>query len=96
MRAGRASRRRCPSSPSASAGRWLGEVDLAWPEHRLIVEYEGPHHFDELQIVKDDRRYASFVAAGWRVIRLGSAEIRDMVAVVARIAAALGHPLAAG
>lgn len=78
-----------------AGGRWLGEVDLAWPEHRLIVEYEGPHHFDELQIVKDDRRYASFVAAGWRVIRLSSADIRDMAAVVARIAVALDHPLAA-
>jgi hypothetical protein len=85
-----------PQFAVRAAGRWLGEVDLAWPEHRLIVEYEGAYHFDELQIVKDDRRYERFVAAGWRVIRLSAADLRDMAAIVARIASALGHPLAAG
>lgn len=79
-----------------AGGRWLGQVDLAWPEHRLIVEYEGPHHFEDLQIVKDDLRYERFVAAGWRVIRLGAADLRDMAAVVARIAAALGVPVLVG
>jgi hypothetical protein len=77
-------------------GRWIGDADLAWPEHRLIVEYEGPHHFEELQIRRDDRRYEQFVAAGWRVIRLSSADIRDMAEVVARIAAALGIPMLTG
>jgi hypothetical protein len=67
----------------------LGRVDLAWPEARLIVEYEGAYHFDELQIRKDDRRYERLVAAGWRVIRLSSADLRDLVDVVARIRAAL-------
>lgn len=85
-----------PQFTVRAAGRWLGEVDLAWPEHRLIVEYEGPHHFDELQIVRDDRRYAQFVAAGWRVIRLSVIDLHDMDAVIARIAAALGQPVAAG
>jgi hypothetical protein len=70
-------------------GLFLGQVDLAWPEARLIVEYEGAHHFDELQIVKDDGRYARLVAAGWRVIRLSSVDLRDLDAVVARIRAAL-------
>jgi Protein of unknown function (DUF559) len=84
-----------PQFVVTAAGRWLGQVDLAWPEHRVIVEYEGPHHFDELQIRKDDRRYARFVAAGWRVIRLSAIDLRDMDAVIARIAAALGQPIAA-
>jgi hypothetical protein len=85
-----------PQFEVTAAGRWLGQVDLAWPEHRLIVEYEGPHHFDELQIRKDDHRYGRFVAAGWRVIRLSAIDLRDMAAVVARIAAALGVPMLAG
>jgi Protein of unknown function (DUF559) len=75
---------------------FLGQVDLAWPEARLIVEYEGAHHFDDVQIRKDDRRYARLVAAGWRVIRLSSADLRDLDAVVARIRALLGVPLVAG
>jgi hypothetical protein len=70
-------------------GEFLGAVDLAWPEARLIVEYEGAYHFDELQIVKDDDRYARLVAAGWRVVRLSAPDLRDMDAVVRRIRDAL-------
>lgn len=70
-------------------GVFLGAVDLAWPGARLIVEYEGEYHFDELQIVKDDARYERFVAAGWRVIRLSSIDLRELGAVVARIRQAL-------
>jgi hypothetical protein len=70
-------------------GEFLGRVDLAWPEYRLIVEYEGAYHFDGLQIRQDDRRYERLVAAGWRVIRLSAIDLRDMTAVVDRIARAL-------
>lgn len=77
-------------------GEFLGRVDLAWPEARLIVEYEGSHHFDELQIRRDDRRYERLVAAGWRVIRLSAVDLRDMAAVVERIARALAQPRVAG
>ena len=73
-----------------AAGEFLGRVDLAWPEHRLIVEYEGAHHFDDLQIRRDDRRYERLVAAGWRVIRLSAPDLRDMDGVVRRIRQALG------
>jgi hypothetical protein len=77
-------------------GEFLGRVDLAWPEARLIVEYEGAYHFDDLQIVRDDRRYQALIVAGWRVIRLSAADLRDMDAVVVRIASALAQPLFAG
>jgi len=72
---------------------FLGKVDLAWPEQRLIVEYEGAYHFEGLQIARDDQRYERLIAAGWRVIRLSAADLRDMDAVVARIARELGTPL---
>ena len=77
-------------------GQFLGRVDLAWPEARLIVEYEGAHHFEETQIRRDDRRYERLVAAGWRVIRLSSADLQNLADVVSRIARALGSPLLAG
>jgi hypothetical protein len=69
--------------------RWLAQVDLAWPEARLVVEYEGAYHFKENQIVKDDGRYARLEAAGWTVIRLLAADLRDLDGVVVRIKAAL-------
>jgi hypothetical protein len=70
-------------------GEFLGKVDLAWPEVKLIVEYEGPHHFDVLKAAEDDARYAALRAAGWRVIRLANADLRDLDAVVLRIKTAL-------
>jgi len=77
------------------SGQFLGKVDLAWPEYRLIVEYEGPHHFDEDKQREDELRYARLIRAGWRVIRLANADLRDMAGIVARIAAALGQRVAA-
>ena len=70
-------------------GAFLGRVDLAWPEARLIVEYEGAYHFDDTQIPLDDARLARLAAAGWRVIRLAAHDLRDLDAVVRRIAEAL-------
>jgi uncharacterized protein DUF559 len=69
----------------------LAQVDLAWPEAKVVVEYEGAYHFDELQIVKDDGRYARLVAAGWRVIRLSSVDLRDLDGAILRIRAALAE-----
>ena len=77
-------------------GTWVGRVDLAWPECRVIVEYEGEHHFDGLQIVRDDARLSRLTAAGWTVIRLAAADLRVMDDVVRRIAEALGVVPAAG
>lgn len=82
-----------PQFVVVDAGDVLGRVDLAWPEHRLIVEYEGAYHFDDLQIRRDDRRYERLVAAGWRVIRLSAADLRDLRDVVERIGRALGQVL---
>ena len=77
-------------------GAWLARVDLAWPEQRLIVEYDGEYHFDGLQIAKDDLRLGALVAAGWHVIRLSAADLRHMDDVVRRIAAALRTQPAVG
>jgi very-short-patch-repair endonuclease len=82
-----------PQYVVVEGGEFLGKVDLAWPRERVIVEYEGPHHFEGIQISKDDERYRRLEAAGWRVIRLSAADLRDMEAVVARIARALGGTL---
>lgn len=70
---------------------WVADVDLAWPEAKLIVEYEGEYHFDGVQIDKDDERYRRLIAAGWRVIRLSTYDLRNMNAVVARIRDALAE-----
>ena len=70
-------------------GVFVARTDLAVPAARLAVEYEGAYHFDGTQIVRDDARIARLAAAGWRVIRLGAADLRDLDGVVARVRAAL-------
>jgi hypothetical protein len=72
---------------------WCGDrpvhVDLGFPEARLAIEYEGDYHFTDDRIVRDDARYARLRAAGWTVIRLAAADLRDLDSVVARVRAAL-------
>lgn len=80
-----------PQYEIVSDGR-RARVDLAWPEARLIVEYDGEYHFDGLQIARDDVRLSWLAAAGWRIIRLSAADLRDIDGVVGRIAAELRSP----
>jgi len=70
-------------------GEFLGRVDFAWPEAKLVVEYEGAHHLDPEQIAADDVRYARLAAAGWRVIRLTTADLHDLDSAVRRVRDAL-------
>jgi len=78
-----------PQFAVVEGGVVLGRVDLAWPEQRVIVEYEGAYHFDGLQIHKDDARIGRLVAAGWHVIRVAAHDLRDLESLVRRIAEAL-------
>jgi very-short-patch-repair endonuclease len=78
-----------PQHEVRCAGEFVARVDLAFPEALIAVEYEGAHHFEDGQIVRDEARYARLRAAGWTVIRLSSADLRDLDGVVARIRAAL-------
>ena len=71
------------------AGRFVGFVDLAFPEARLAIEYDGAYHFEKNQIVLDDDRIRRLEDAGWRVIRLTSIDLRDLDGVVRRILEAL-------
>ncbi|MGY1822213.1 DUF559 domain-containing protein [Geodermatophilus sp. SYSU D00079] len=78
-----------PQYEVRSSGAFLARVDLAFPEARLAVEYEGAHHFADGQIVRDDARIHRLEAAGWGVIRLSAADLRDLDSVVVRVLAAL-------
>lgn len=54
---------------------WL---DLAYPRHRLGVEYDGGQHFATPEAARADaRRHTRLVAAGWRVLRYTAADLRD-------------------
>ena len=50
-------------------GRWIGRVDFAWPEAKVIVECDGfEFHSGRDSFEKDRRRWSELTRAGWRVI----------------------------
>jgi very-short-patch-repair endonuclease len=56
--------------------RFVARVDLAWPEQRVAVEYDGLWHGTPAQFHRDRRRLNALVAAGWTVIHVTSAQLR--------------------
>jgi len=51
-------------------GRFVGRVDLAYAEQRIVIEYEGDHHrTDAEQWGRDLRRYREMERVGWAVVR---------------------------
>jgi hypothetical protein len=63
--------------------------DLYWPQHRLIVEVDSVEwHDDPLARADDAQRQAELEAAGERVLRVTSADMRNPRLVLARLQAA--------
>ncbi len=69
------------------------EVDLLWPERKLVVEFDGfAYHSDRQAFEQDRLRDQRLVAAGYRVIRITARQLdHTPEAVIARLAAALVH-----
>ncbi|MEN4396814.1 endonuclease domain-containing protein [Mycolicibacterium senegalense] len=53
-------------------GALIGEADMAWPELKIALEYEGRHHTDPDQFRKDIARIDEMTDMGWIVIRVTS------------------------
>ena len=73
-----------------AAGAFLGRADLAWPAHRVLVEFDGDIHRERRVFVNDLRRQNALVAEGWVILRFTSADVLGRPAeVVAEIRRAL-------
>lgn len=76
---------------TGDAGSWIGRVDFAYPEARLVVELDGRrHHTGMLDREADRARDNRLVAAGWRVVRFTWS---DITAHADRVVALLGRLL---
>jgi hypothetical protein len=74
-----------------ASGVFLGRADLAWPERKVLVEFDGDVHRDRGVFVNDLRRQNRLVAEGWIVLRFSSADVMGHPEkVIAAIRAALG------
>lgn len=73
------------------SGAPIGFTEIAFPEWRTLVEYEGDHHrVDRAQWDRDIEKHAACVAAGWDVVRLTARHVRPSPEpAIARIRAAL-------
>jgi hypothetical protein len=67
---------------------WL---DLAYPEQRIGIEYEGADHTRPERVLRDAGRYTWLVDEGWRMYRFTKYEVyREPDDIFATIARALG------
>lgn len=58
--------------------------DLAWPEFRVAVEYDGQWHSDADRMHLDRRRLNQLVAAGWLVLHVTGRRLRKEFPVLVR------------
>lgn len=71
------------------AGRWVATVDLAFPYHRLAVEYDGVWHGTPLQVGSDRERLNRLHAAGWEIVFVTREHLRDPHRMIWTVRAAL-------
>ena len=78
--------------PIAREAVWL---DLAYPEHRVGIEYDGGEHLSPERVLSDIRRGTRLVDQGWRIYRYTKREIftkRELI--VSEVRRALTQPSA--
>ncbi|SDQ16048.1 Protein of unknown function [Quadrisphaera sp. DSM 44207] len=72
-------------------GRFVARVDLAVPELQVAVEYDGAWHALREQLERDRRRSNALQAAGWTVVHVTAAMLKDPRAVVEAVRAAIAR-----
>ncbi|MFC0509209.1 hypothetical protein [Micromonospora costi] len=87
--------RPCTQFVVAEAGRFVARLDLAWPEFKVAVEYDGLWHDDPDQFHRDRRRLNRLLGEEWIVLHLTARRFReDFEGFVREVRAALrarGH-----
>jgi hypothetical protein len=69
------------------SGRVFARLDLAYPEHKVAIEFDGAWHWNRRR--DDDRRRDRLRALGWDVLVFSAEDLKAPEAVVSRVAAAL-------
>lgn len=76
-------------------------LDMAYPELRIAIEYDGNYHrFDGNQVLQDDKRREALEELGWIYIKVTVLDLRDEASeealaqrVASRMEAVLGVPV---
>ena len=70
-------------------GEVVARVDLALPDIRLAVEYDGQWHADRHQLGRDRARLRELDQAGWYVYHVTKEDLRNPDALVRNIKAVI-------
>ncbi|MFJ8580638.1 endonuclease domain-containing protein [Micromonospora sp. NPDC093277] len=71
-------------------GRFVARLDLAWPECKVAVEYDGLWHDGPEQFHRDRRRLNRLLGAEWIVLHVTAKRLRDdFDGILAEVRAAL-------
>jgi hypothetical protein len=62
----------------------LARVDLAYPESKLAIEYDGALHFNRHRAELDRQRDAILASHGWETVRLGRDDVDPWMPETAR------------
>jgi len=73
---------------------FVARVDLAYPELRIGIEYDGLWHAEHRAFVHDRRRLNRLVAAGWLVLHVTVEDLRRPERLLARLRALRASRLA--
>jgi hypothetical protein len=72
------------------AGRRHHEPDLSYRKYRIGIEYEGEHHGEDGQIVRDIDRSERYAALGWTEVRISKRHmLNDAKPAVTKVRSAL-------
>lgn len=71
-------------------GRFIARVDLAWPELKVAIEYDGLWHHDPAQFHRDRERLNKMLGDEWIVLHVTSKRMReDFAGFLAEVRTAL-------
>ncbi|MEJ3405516.1 DUF559 domain-containing protein [Rathayibacter sp. YIM 133350] len=68
-----------------ATGAFVARVDLLFPDHRLVLEYQGDYHRDPDQWRKDMSRIAEIESHGYKVIQVNADDLEDPRRLIAQI-----------
>lgn len=61
----------------AEQGKFVARLDLAWPQFKVAVEYDGLWHDGPEQIHRDRRRLNRLLGGDWIVLHVTAKRLRD-------------------
>ena len=68
------------------------EPDLSYRKYKIGIEYEGEHHGEEWQIVRDIHRSERYAALGWTEVRISKSHmVNDAKPAAAKVLVALAQ-----